>query len=524
MMKTGLLLLLPAFSVLMPPCALSQSPGTSAEPDRKTADSRDGTVQFAIVGEDQRPLPCRIHVKDRRANPRYPPQLPQWADHFVCPGTAELRLPADDYTFQIERGPEYARQSGAFRLRAGQTQRIERRLKRTADLAAQGWYCGDLHVHRPIEQVPLLMQAEDLHVVPVITWWNNQNLWKNRRPPAELTTRFDGDRFFYAMAGEDERDGGALLHFGLAQPLAIAGSGGEYPSPMKFLLEARQHPGAWIDIEKPFWWDVPVWLASGRIDSMGLANNHMCRSGMYESEAWGRPRDAARLPPPRGDGYWSQEIYYHVLNCGLRVPPSAGSASGVLPNPVGYNRVYVCVGHDMTYDRWWQGLRAGRSFVTNGPLLLVRANEQLPGHVFTAAEGAKVVVRLQAELLSADRVPALEVVKDGRVTQTVSPEQLAAGRPVTITFARSGWFLVRAIADVPHTFRFASTAPYYVEIGASKRTISRTSVQFFLDWLDERAQRIPQKLHDPAQLDEVLQHHRRAKQFWQALLATANAE
>ena len=28
-------------------------------------------------------------------------------------------------------------------------------------------------------------------------------------------------------------------------------------------------------------------------------------------------------------------IYYHLLNCGLRVPPSAGSASGVLPNPVG---------------------------------------------------------------------------------------------------------------------------------------------------------------------------------------------
>jgi hypothetical protein len=49
-------------------------------------------------------------------------------------------------------------------------------------------------------------------------------------------------------------------------------------------------------------------------------------------------------------------------------------------------------------------------------------------------------------------------------------------------------------------------------------------VRLFLDWLDERAQRVPQALHDPAQLEDVLQHHRRAKQFWQALLADANAE
>src|SRR5262249_705740 len=81
-----------------------------------------------------------------------------------------------------------------------------------------------------------------------------------------------------------------------------------------------------------------------QIDSIGLANNHMCRDRMYEDEAWGKPRIAERLPAPLGNGYWSQEIYYHVLNCGLRIPPSAGSASGVLPNPVGYDRVYVHVG------------------------------------------------------------------------------------------------------------------------------------------------------------------------------------
>ena len=164
-------------------------------------------VQFAIVGENAQPLPCRIHLKDHLQQPCYPEQLPHWADHFVCPGNVELSLPAGDYSFQIERGPEYRRMSGAFRLGEGETKRIEIRLLRLADLAAEGWFSGELHVHRPIEQMQLLMRAEDLHVVPIITWWNNKNVWQHRRPPASLLTQFDGNRYFDVMGGEDEREG-----------------------------------------------------------------------------------------------------------------------------------------------------------------------------------------------------------------------------------------------------------------------------------------------------------------------------
>ncbi len=178
----------------------------------------------------------------------------------------------------------------------------------------------------------------------------------------------------------------------------------------------------------------------------------------------------------------------------------------------------------MSYEKWWQGLKAGRSFVTNGPLLLVRANGQLPGQVFTAAAGAKLDVRVDARVISLDRIAALEIIKNGRVEKRLSPERLAPGTSATVTFDRSGWFLVRAVADVPSTFRFASTAPYYVEIGDSKRLVSRRCVKFFLDWADERAARVPRKLAEPAQLQEVLQFHRQAREFWQGLLAKANAE
>src|SRR5204863_825339 len=114
---------------------------------------------------------------------------------------------------------------------------------------------------------------------------------------------------------------------------------------------------------------------------------------------------------------WTQELYYQILNCGLRIAPSAGSASGVLPNPVGYNRVYVHVDGELNYDRWFEALRAGRSFVTNGPLLRVRADSQYPGHIFTAPE--KLEIELTGILEGRDHVESLEVIRDGRVIRKV---------------------------------------------------------------------------------------------------------
>ena len=37
------------------------------------------------------------------------------------------------------------------------------------------------------------------------------------------------------MAGEDEREGGALLYFGLKSPLNIETDDREFPSPMQFV-------------------------------------------------------------------------------------------------------------------------------------------------------------------------------------------------------------------------------------------------------------------------------------------------
>ncbi len=482
----------------------------------------DGKVRFTVVeaGRDGK-VPCRIHVLNEAGQAPRPPALPFWRDHFVCPGEVELSLPAGPYSFEVERGPEYFVASGKFVVRDGETEHVAVALKRMVDMAAEGWWSGELHVHRPVEDIELLMRAEDLHVAPVITWWNNRNLWQDRATPDKPLRRFDGRRYYHLMGGEDEREGGALLFFQLRRPLAIAGSGREHPSPMKFVAEARKDADVWIDVEKPFWWDVPVWLASGQVDSIGIANNHMCRSQMYETEAWGKPRDAARLPAPLGNGFWTQEIYYHILNCGIRLPPSAGSASGVLPNPVGYNRVYTYLGDRPDYSAWWAALRDGRSFVTNGPMLRVPVDGHMPGHVFNAATGP-LELGVFIDLQSRDPIDRVEIIKDGRIERTVRSDDWSQTDSLgMIRFDASGWFLVRAICRNAKTFRFASTAPYYVEISEAKRRISRASAQFFLDWVDERIGRV--KLDDPVQRREVLEHHEHARRFWLKRTADANA-
>ncbi len=477
----------------------------------------------AVDHETGEPVAVRMYLKNERGQPQRPRGVPVWKDHFVFPGKIVLKLPNGRYTFEMDRGPEFRIRTGNFVIEPGATDNKQVTMQRFVDMKKEGWWSGELHVHRPVRDIKLLMLAEDLHIAPVITWWNNRNLWEGKELPDELLVKFDENRFYHVMAGEDEREGGALLYFNLKTPLPIAGSKREYPSPVKFLKQARMHDGVHVDIEKPFWWDVPVWIASRKVDSIGLANNHMQREGMLASEAWGKPRDTKRLPAPLGNGRWTTEIYYDLLNCGLRIPPSAGSASGVLNNPVGYNRVYVHCGEELTWEKWWNGLRAGRVMVTNGPLLRPLVNGQLPGHVFRAEAGKEVELDIALKLSLREKVEYLEIVKNGLVVENVHLDDFAKrrGKLPSIKFKESGWMLVRAIADNQKTYRFASTGPYYVEIGGKPR-VSKRSAQFFLDWVHERARRI--KIDDEKQRAEVLQYHRAARDFWTKLVGKANAE
>ena len=81
-------------------------------------------------------------------------------------------------------------------------------------------------------------------------------------------------------------------------------------------------------------------------------------------------------------------MYFKLLDCGLRIPPTAGSGSGVSPNPAGYNRVYVHLDGSFDYQQWWKSLKAGQVVVTNGPLLGVQVENDCRATPSTARKAA----------------------------------------------------------------------------------------------------------------------------------------
>jgi hypothetical protein len=182
----------------------------------------------------------------------------------------------------------------------------------------------------------------------------------------------------------------------------------------------------------------------------------------------------------------------------------------VLPNPVGYNRVYVLVDGELSWDKWWAGLRAGRCFVSNGPLLRARANGEWPGHVFKSA--GPLEIRLEARLDSREPIRSVELIRNGRVEQITLPASLVC--------RESEWFLVRAIANVTNTLRFAMTAPWYVEIGDQPLRVRERSARFFLDWTRNRMSAL-ERLAEPTaeQKTELLEPWREAALLWQGKLS-----
>ena len=78
-------------------------------------------------------------------------------------------------------------------------------------------------------------------------------------------------------------------------------------------------------------------------------------------------------------------------------------------------------------------------------------------------DGSALEVNLHAWLTARDPLRTIEIVKDGRVERTIPYDTWAcsgAGALGSVRFERSGWFLVRTIAENPETFWFAATGPF----------------------------------------------------------------
>jgi hypothetical protein len=276
----------------------------------------------------------------------------------------------------------------------------------------------------------------------------------------------------------------------------------------------------------PYAWDLPVWLAGGDLDAIQLIHHHSQYDGAVDNEDDGRPRDKKLFPGRRGTGRWSEAVYYHVLNCGFRIPPVAGSGSGSNHNPVGTNRVYAYCGEEFSEEAWWDSMLAGRVVVTNGPLLRPKVAGRAPGHVFHLDPGGSLSFEIGLDLATRVPVEYLQIIKNGEVAAEVRLADWTKqqGRLPPLAFDASGWFLVRAVTNNQRNYQFASSGPYYVEKGGAPR-VSRRSVEFFLDWIEAATARLEEMTKiEPRLRATLLAEQESARQHFEQLLSEANAD
>ncbi len=480
-----------------------------------------GRLEWTIVDLDTRePLPCRIHLKDAQGRSIRVGKFPFWHDHFSTGGSLVVLLPPGKYFFEVERGPEWGRASGYFLMRAASRDRKTIGVRRLVDMSQRGWWGADMRVHRNPKDMPVVMNAEDLPLAQMITWSPEKNPWQDRPVPQPALTQLAGQmRWMHLLGGVEHRRGGTLLYLNLDKPLSFDPEQAGLPSLLPSLQQAQQQ-GAWIDVADPQSWELPVWLALGRVRSIQVASASLLRSGSATPNLEGYVPDRRRLAAPWGQALWHQYIYFQVLNAGFRIPPSGGSGSGLVGNPVGYNRVYVHAPGKFDPKRWWNRFAQGRVIVTNGPLLRPSVAGHPPGEVFDLPGEEPLVLDALVELDSRDPVRYVEVLHNGQVVHRVPVPQLQqnAGRIEGLRFYEPGWFLFRAVAEVPQTYRFALSGPYYIQ-RKKQTTVRRSAVRFFLRWLQQSRRRL--RIANRKQRAEIIQLYKQAEQFWTARLNQA---
>jgi hypothetical protein len=210
------------------------------------------------------------------------------------------------------------------------------------------------------------------------------------------------------------------------------------------------------------------------------------------------------------DPWWRDpdyDVWYRLLNCGLRLPISTGSDWYLCSS----NRVYADVGSDFSYERWLEALKAGRTFITDGPVLRLQVAGQSPANdlldLSPLTRSAEVVVEWEGTR-SVDRV---EIVRDGEVVAAhEKADQALAGRfAVSLNVSEAGWVAARCWGSRRTSYAhplWAHTSPVYLRSCPAASTVRAASTAFVehvdraREWIATRA-----RFASAAQRDRLLQ-------------------
>jgi hypothetical protein len=305
------------------------------------------------------------------------PSIPYWKEPvmYQTSGNFSIQLPAGKWRISLEHGNEYIPITEEFTTSKNE-RRLSKRfvLKRWINLPQRGWYSGDVHVHHPTNKPEFkeylldFGKAEDLHVVNMLEMGHH------------FGTDFKVDGFgkkfrlckrnvCLVSGQEDPRtEYGHIIGLNIEHQVRDTSVYNYYDIVFKQL---HLQPGAlvgyahfsWNGFHKGFAWH----LATGQIDFVELLQ--FLRLNTLD--------------------------YYDVLNLGFRITAAAGS-DFPWASTIGDVRTYVNTGKEFSVDAWFAGLKAGNTFVTNGPALFFVADGNLPGTEIMKTKGSKTLLKAKA--------------------------------------------------------------------------------------------------------------------------------
>jgi hypothetical protein len=463
----------------------------------------------------ENPLPCRAWVSIGNKylfNPTTESCTTYARDRsFSCNGRFVIEVPAGKAVIHVERGKEYWPVDKEIVVEPGQTSKVEIALKRWVNMCKEGWYSSDIHCHFGLDNLRILKQlalADDVNFEPILTLWNHQR----PTPPGGIWPDWQSGSSVHADAThlvtfrnqEIERIGGdafesvgALLMFGLTKPVKMPPRGSRYPCDAVLGRIARDtSPQCIIDTDKPIWGENVVGMALGLFDSVQVCHNHYHRQATLQAGRVGWGMAGADIEEQQKA--WDQDelfhrtnsTYYRFLNCGFKLAATGGSEMGVMAVSLGYGRTYAKLDGLLTEANYLDAIRIGRTFATNGPILVLTANGLDTGAEIQYSITRSQPILIRAGLRSIQAIDSLELLYNSKVIKKVDLSSrvpspiLEESTVLELKPLRSGWVVARAIFTSPDGhLRQAHTSPVYVTVDG-KPTVSKNDAEFMIRWID----------------------------------------
>jgi hypothetical protein len=418
-------------------------------------------------------------------------------------GTCEVPLPPGQLTIEIARGNEYRPVRQHVSLAEGQLA-LRLSIDRWTDERSAGWYAGDVRAHDLTPHAALLEgAAEGLAVVQLLA---------RERPPNESTPPAVSNLLAFSGTTAALRSPDCLVAVNTLNTHAVLGS--------VSLLNCHRpvYPLRFGGPGQPDDWSIADWCdqchrKKGLVvwpDLPRLTEEHP-QGEALAAMILGKV-NAFEVGPGADFSGSSFQFYYRLLNCGLRPVLVAGSGKDSNAVALGAVRTYARLlpEQELGPAHWIDAVRAGRTFVTNGPVLSLSVSGQEPGGMVTAEPGAEVPVR--AEARSASPIETIEILAGGKVVASAraSGEQRSVELQTTLVCEKSTWIVARSQGP---SGQWAHATPVHVQI--SGKPILPTDEQTApllsalartVDWVNHRANCPTEKQH--RHLQEVLDEAR----------------